>query len=205
MKIYEIIKGIAEELEKDRIMVIEAEKNILANEDLTIKRKNEMVREMHQKYFEKIEKANNNKDIAIDKFIERTQKKPAELNAAKLSEVLGVVKNLSSYLEDKELFEMTKEIQNDYISMGILRKEVEDPNKYPETFKELNKKELIDNVLTKLSPFKGLYFSTELNYPHIKYSLNTLIDIDNELERIEKSQDILFHSSYVEKGAEEEN
>lgn len=197
MKIYEIIKGIAEELEKDRIMVLEAEKKIYSDEDITIKRKNEMVQEIYQKYSEKVKKANSNKDTIIDEFIMKKSKEAIKVNAAKLNEILGIIKNISNHLEDEELFELTKDIQKDYMSMGILRKELEDPIKYQKTFEELNKKELIDSILAKLLSFKGLYFSSEINYTHLRYSLNKLMEIDNELESIELGQNIPIFSSYV--------
>lgn len=180
MKIYNTIYVIAEKLEKERIITLTELEKISKNEDFTEKKKQEMARAVTQKYTELVGQANEERNKAIDDFIETSTLKSELSNPAKLSEVFGIIRNISNPLTDDELCALTKEIQKDYISMGILRKELNE--EYPKTFHGLIVKNTIDTILKELEASKGLYFSGELGHTHLKYSLTSLQKIDEELE-----------------------
>lgn len=132
-----------------------------------------------------------NKDFgkAIRTYIQETMIKYERTTPEKFLTILTLIRNLKEKPTDDELQILVEDIKNDFFYLKLLEKELITPedtfnngiNFYPNTFKKLKTKELVDEELNKLKRFDVDYFIKDIKSSCIKYSLEEIKAIEEAI------------------------
>lgn len=132
-----------------------------------------------------------NKDFrkTIRTYIQETMIRYERTTPEKFLTILTLVRNLKEKPTDEELQILVEDIKNDFFYLKLLKKELITPedtlnneiNFYPNTFKRLNTKELVDEELNKLKRFDIDYFTKDIKSSCIKYSLEEIKVIEEAI------------------------
>ena len=193
MKLYNEVCKLAEELEKGRLICIHSIQQVKEDPRYTGEGKKELIEELLKEYSKGVEKANNERISLIDEFIKDIKPERGNLQVKELNEVLTLIKGLNVPLSDNELLDVTRSFNDNFATMEILKREIEDNNieynLYPETFKNLeNKKAIFEKIegFEKKKEWQRQYFKDDINLTCIKYSLEELKDWEQELLNLSK-------------------
>lgn len=189
MKIYETLKTKAEALEliRERTQLqINDVKNDIRYSSVF---KKEEVEKLINSYYNDVEVANKDFRKAIRTYIQETMIRYERTTPEKFLTILTLVRNLKEKPTDEELQILVEDIKNDFFYLKLLKKELITPedtlnneiNFYPNTFKRLNTKELVDEELNKLKRFDIDYFTKDIKSSCIKYSLEEIKVIEETI------------------------
>ena len=182
MNIYETLKTKAEALEliRERTQLqINDVKNDIRYSSVF---KKEEVEKLINSYYSDVEVANKDFRKAIRTYIQETMIKYERTTPEKFLTILTLIRNLKEKPTDDELQILVEDIKNDFFYLKLLEKELITPedtfnngiNFYPNTFKKLKTKELVDEELNKLKRFDVDYFIKDIKSSCIKYSLEEI-------------------------------
>lgn len=189
MKIYETLKTKAEALEliRERTQLqINDVKNDIRYSSVF---KKEEVEKLINSYYNDVEVANKDFRKAIRTYIQETMIKGERTTPEKFLTILTLIRNLKEKPTDYELQILVEDIKNDFFYLKLLEKELITPedsfnngiNFYPNTFKKLKTKELVDEELNKLKRFDVDYFIKDIKSSCIKYSLEEIKAIEEAI------------------------
>ncbi|MBM6821878.1 hypothetical protein [Fusobacterium mortiferum] len=189
MKIYETLKTKAEALELIRERTQLQIKDV--NNDIRYSPvyKKEEVKKLINSYYNDVEVANKDFRKAIRTYIQETMIKYERTTPEKFLTILTLIRNLKEKPTDDELQILVEDIKNDFFYLKLLEKELITPedtfnngiNFYPNTFKKLKTKELVDEELNKLKRFDVDYFIKDIKSSCIKYSLEEIKAIEEAI------------------------
>lgn len=151
--------------------------------------KKEEVKKLIDNYYNEVDVANKDFRKAIRTYIQETMIKFERATPEKFLTILNIIKNLKEKLTDEELQILVEDIKNDFFYLKLLKKELITPedalnneiNFYPNTFKKLKIKELVDEELNKLKRFDIDYFTKDIKSSCIKYSLEEVKTIEETI------------------------
>lgn len=189
MNIYETLKTKAEALEliRERTQLqINDVKNDIRYSSVF---KKEEVEKLINSYYSDVEVANKDFRKAIRTYIQETMIKYERTTPEKFLTILTLIRNLKEKPTDDELQILVEDIKNDFFYLKLLEKELITPedsfnngiNFYPNTFKKLKTKELVDEELNKLKRFDVDYFIKDIKSSCIKYSLEEIKAIEEAI------------------------
>ena len=189
MNIYETLKTKAEALEliRERTQLqINDVKNDIRYSSVF---KKEEVEKLINSYYSDVEVANKDFRKAIRTYIQETMIKYERTTPEKFLTILTLIRNLKEKPTDDELQILVEDIKNDFFYLKLLEKELITPedtfnngiNFYPNTFKKLKTKELVDEELNKLKRFDIDYFTKDIKSSCIKYSLEEIKVIEEAI------------------------
>ena len=189
MNIYETLKTKAEALEliRERTQLqINDVKNDIRYSSVF---KKEEVEKLINSYYSDVEVANKDFGKAIRTYIQETMIKYERTTPEKFLTILTLIRNLKEKPTDDELQILVEDIKNDFFYLKLLEKELITPedsfnngiNFYPNTFKKLKTKELVDEELNKLKRFDVDYFIKDIKSSCIKYSLEEIKAIEEAI------------------------
>lgn len=189
MKFYQNLKTKAEALEliRERTQLqINDVKNDIRYSSVF---KKEEVEKLINSYYSDVEVANKDFRKAIRTYIQETMIKYERTTPEKFLTILTLIRNLKEKPTDDELQILVEDIKNDFFYLKLLEKELITPedtfnngiNFYPNTFKKLRTKELVDEELNKLKRFDVDYFIKDIKSSCIKYSLEEIKAIEEAI------------------------
>lgn len=151
--------------------------------------KKEEVKKLIDNYYNEVDVANKDFRKAIRTYIQETMIKFERATPEKFLTILNIIKNLKEKPTDEELQILVEDIKNDFFYLKLLKKELITPedtlnneiNFYPNTFKKLKIKELVDEELNKLKRFDIDYFINDIKSSCIKYSLEEAKTIEETI------------------------
>lgn len=189
MKIYETLKTKAEALElireRTHLQINDVNNDIRYSPVY----KKEEVKKLIDNYYNEVDVANKDFRKAIRTYIQETMIRYERTTPEKFLTILTLVRNLKEKPTDEELQILVEDIKNDFFYLKLLKKELITPedtfnneiNFYPNTFKRLNTKELVDEELNKLKRFDIDYFTKDIKSSCIKYSLEEIKVIEEAI------------------------
>lgn len=189
MKIYETLKTKAEALElireRTQLQINDVNNDIRYSPVY----KKEEVKKLIDNYYNEVDVANKDFRKAIRTYIQETMIRYERTTPEKFLTILTLVRNLKEKPTDEELQILVEDIKNDFFYLKLLKKELITPedtlnneiNFYPNTFKRLNTKELVDEELNKLKRFDVDYFIKDIKSSCIKYSLEEIKAIEEAI------------------------
>lgn len=189
MKIYETLKTKAEALElireRTQLQINDVNNDIRYSPVY----KKEEVKKLIDNYYNEVDVANKDFGKAIRTYIQETMIRYERTTPEKFLTILTLVRNLKEKPTDEELQILVEDIKNDFFYLKLLKKELITPedtlnneiNFYPNTFKRLNTKELVDEELNKLKRFDVDYFIKDIKSSCIKYSLEEIKGIEEAI------------------------
>lgn len=189
MKIYETLKTKAEALElireRTQLQINDVNNDIRYSPVY----KKEEVKKLIDNYYNEVDVANKDFGKAIRTYIQETMIRYERTTPEKFLTILTLVRNLKEKPTDEELQILVEDIKNDFFYLKLLKKELITPedtfnneiNFYPNTFKRLNTKELVDEELNKLKRFDIDYFTKDIKSSCIKYSLEEIKVIEEAI------------------------
>lgn len=189
MKIYETLKTKAEALElireRTHLQINDVNNDIRYSPVY----KKEEVKKLIDNYYSEVDVANKDFRKAIRTYIQETIIRYERTTPEKFLTILTLVRNLKEKPTDEELQILVEDIKNDFFYLKLLKKELITPedtlnneiNFYPNTFKRLNTKELVDEELNKLKRFDIDYFTKDIKSSCIKYSLEEIKVIEETI------------------------
>lgn len=151
--------------------------------------KKEEVKKLIDNYYSEVDVANKDFRKTIRTYIQETMIKYERTTPEKFLTILTLVRNLKEKPTDEELQILVEDIKNDFFYLKLLEKELITPedtfnngiNFYPNTFKKLKTKELVDEELNKLKRFDIDYFTKDIKSSCIKYSLEEIKAIEETI------------------------
>lgn len=189
MKIYETLKTKAEALElireRTHLQINDVNNDIRYSPVY----KKEEVKKLIDNYYNEVDVANKDFRKAIRTYIQETMIRYERTTPEKFLTILTLVRNLKEKPTDDELQILVEDIKNDFFYLKLLKKELITPedtfnneiNFYPNTFKKLKTKELVDEELNKLKRFDVDYFIKDIKSSCIKYSLEEIKAIEEAI------------------------
>lgn len=189
MKIYETLKTKAEALElireRTQLQINDVNNDIRYSPVY----KKEEVKKLIDNYYNEVDVANKDFGKAIRTYIQETMIKYERTTPEKFLTILTLIRNLKEKPTDDELQILVEDIKNDFFYLKLLEKELITPedtfnngiNFYPNTFKKLKTKELVDEELNKLKRFDVDYFIKDIKSSCIKYSLEEIKAIEEAI------------------------
>ena len=151
--------------------------------------KKEEVKKLIDNYYNEVDVANKDFGKAIRTYIQETMIRYERTTPEKFLTILTLIRNLKEKPTDDELQILVEDIKNDFFYLKLLEKELITPedtfnngiNFYPNTFKKLKTKELVDEELNKLKRFDVDYFIKDIKSSCIKYSLEEIKAIEEAI------------------------
>lgn len=193
MNLYEEVYSTANGLEKIRLMYIQGIQKIKENTMYTAEGKKKLIEEALKEYYEGVDKANNERITLIDNFIKLHTPKKENIQVKELNEVLTLIKGLNNPLSDFELLDATRQFNNNYATMEILKRELENNHIeyeiYPKTFEDLERKKALFDKLAEFEKnreWEKCYFKKDINLTCIRYSLEILKSWEQEVLNLSK-------------------
>lgn len=189
MKIYETLKTKAEALElireRTHLQINDVNNDIRYSPVY----KKEEVKKLIDNYYNEVDVANKDFRKAIRTYIQETMIRYERTTPEKFLTILTLIRNLKEKPTDDELQILVEDIKNDFFYLKLLEKELITPedtfnngiNFYPNTFKKLKTKELVDEELNKLKRFDVDYFTKDIKSSCIKYSLEEIKVIEEAI------------------------
>lgn len=189
MNIYETLKTKAEALElireRTQLQINDVNNDIRYSPVY----KKEEVKKLIDNYYSEVDVANKDFRKTIRTYIQETMIRYERTTPEKFLTILTLVRNLKEKPTDEELQILVEDIKNDFFYLKLLKKELITPedtlnneiNFYPNTFKRLNTKELVDEELNKLKRFDIDYFTKDIKSSCIKYSLEEIKVIEEAI------------------------
>ena len=189
MNIYETLKTKAEALElireRTQLQINDVNNDIRYSSVF----KKEEVKKLIDNYYNEVDVANKDFRKAIRTYIQETMIKYERTTPEKFLTILTLIRNLKEKPTDDELQILVEDIKNDFFYLKLLEKELITPedtfnngiNFYPNTFKKLKTKELVDEELNKLKRFDVDYFIKDIKNSCIKYSLEEIKVIEEAI------------------------
>ena len=178
-----MINKIAEQLEEQRIAVNNKIEEIKADVRLSQEYKQELIKELILGYSEQVEKANEKALTELNKLnkLEKNDKFSIEKLKATI-ELLGMLKIV---LTDDDLNLITKDIKEEYLTMDLIKRELEEKeintSNYIKTFKEYNEYKTKREQLEQLEGYKVI-FKNDLGTTIYSYSFGTLQGILKDIK-----------------------
>lgn len=191
MNLYDEIYRVANELEKTRVMYLENIQKVKESKNYTGEGKKNLIEDFTTKYLEGVDKANNERITLIDEFIKLHTPEKGKIQIKELNDVLALIKGLSDPLSDLELLDATRQFNNNYATMEILKRELEKSHIeyeiYPETFKDLERKKALFDKLAELNlEIEKNYFKKDIGLTCVRYSLEALKTWEQEVLDLSK-------------------
>ena len=189
MNIYETLKTKAEALElireRTQLQINDVNNDIRYSPVY----KKEEVKKLIDNYYNEVDVANKDFGKAIRTYIQETMIRYERTTPEKFLTILTLIRNLKEKPTDDELQILVEDIKNDFFYLKLLEKELITPedsfnngiNFYPNTFKKLKTKELVDEELNKLKRFDIDYFTKDIKSSCIKYSLEEIKVIEEAI------------------------
>lgn len=189
MNIYETLKTKAEALElireRTQLQINDVNNDIRYSPVY----KKEEVKKLIDNYYNEVDVANKDFGKAIRTYIQETMIRYERTTPEKFLTILTLIRNLKEKPTDDELQILVEDIKNDFFYLKLLEKELITPedsfnngiNFYPNTFKKLKTKELVDEELNKLKRFDVDYFIKDIKSSCIKYSLEEIKAIEEAI------------------------
>lgn len=191
MNLYDEVCRTAEGLEKVRLMYLEGIQKVKTDTIYSAEGKEKLIKKALDEYNEGVDKANNERMALINDFIKLHTPEKGNIQVKELNDVLALIKGLSDPLSDLELLDATRQFNNNYATMEILKRELEKSHIeyeiYPETFKDLERKKALFDKLAELNlEIEKNYFKKDIGLTCVRYSLEALKTWEQEVLDLSK-------------------
>lgn len=178
------MKKLINDLEEKRIEILKKIDDVKKDDRYSTTYKNEVIANLMDEYNNEVRDSNDKLNEMIFEF-ERKDILNLKIDYKSLNDVLNLLSNLTIKLTDIELYNITKGINKDNDTMGILYREMESKgyrledyelvfNNYLKSIKEQEQLEELEGYID--------YFRNDINVEVNRYTTNRLIELYNELK-----------------------